>query len=184
MSSKLDDLLKKLDADFEEGIEDGASVEDQFLNLVFASQNLLDLSNLEVLLLLDRIVREVEIPEVLDGRLYGLTGLLLNNFGLAELKLKISDLDYSVEADLIEIYLLRYNLYVYKKLGFDINKGQVKDVLRVELEGILGSFSVADRVKSLINETRSDLGVDIEEIDVDAFMDKVLGDLLDEKRYG
>lgn len=154
------------------------SLEEKFEKYIALYGQRVDLSGLEQVRLCDYVLGELEVPEAFDGKLFGIAGEILGAFGLNEYKMLVNDNSYVFNADLIEIFILRFHLYLYFKAKKITSMVKVRDVLRVELEFINGRMSVADRVESLLNEDRV---VKVEEVDIEAFMDDILGDFLEQK---
>lgn len=178
--------LDKLMDDYFEGFQDelrnypDKSVEEKFEKYIALYGQRVGLSGLEQVRLCDYVLSKLEIPEVFDGQLFGIAGSILGAFGLNEYKMLVNDNNYVFNADLIEIFILRFHLYLYFRAKEISSLDEVRDALRVELEFIRGRMSVVDRVESLLNEDRV---IEVEDVDIDieAFMNDILGDFLEKK---
>lgn len=180
MSNEFDRLMDDYFEGFQNELSNDLdkSLEEKFEKYIALYGQREDLSGLEQVRLCDYVLGELEVPEVFDGQLFGIAGVILGAFGLNEYRMLINDNSYVFNADLIEIFILRFHLYLYFKAKKITSLDEVRDALRVELEFIRGRMSVVDRVESLLNEDRV---VEVEEVDIEAFMDDILGDFLEKK---
>lgn len=180
MSNEFEKLMDDYFKGFQNELMNDAekSVEEQFEKYIALYGQRVDLSGLEQMRLCDYVLGELKIPEAFDGQLFGIAGDILRAFGLDEYRMLVNDNSYVFNADLIEIFILRFHLYLYFKAKKISSLDEVRDVLRVKLELIRGRMSVANRVESLLNEGRI---VDFEAVDVEAFIDDILGDFLKKK---